>query len=58
MVAFVDDLLVIGREERIYEKLKRLLRQKFILKYLGNASESIRIYNVYDNQRGKFRLCQ
>lgn len=54
-VAYVKNLVVIGRDDSIAEKEKLRLRRQFILKYLEFPSEFIEISLVYDNQRRTLR---
>lgn len=58
MVEYVDDRTLIRRDVCIFENGKSWLRQKFILKDLGRASELVEIAIVYDDQRGTLFLNQ
>lgn len=48
VVSYVEDFIEIWLYHIIAENLKRWLRQQFIVKYLGHASEVFEIYLVYE----------
>lgn len=52
VVAYVDDLLIIGFDNTAVDFVKSHLRSAFLLKDLGRAPEFVGIALVYDEQRG------